>query len=113
MSISTLASKGPRVQQSTFATLELQRNDGKFAKFVVNILPTITDDITRERLSASDVQFLSRYKTQQFTDTLPKTQQAFVPDILIGIDYFFSVLGNERRTQLPSGLWLVPQFLDC
>ncbi|VDL83430.1 unnamed protein product, partial [Nippostrongylus brasiliensis] len=52
-----------------------------------------------EKLSDSDIQFVRSHGFE-----LPQCQELVTPDILIGIDYFWDILGSEAPICLPSGM---------
>ena len=111
LSISTFGSTKPKEADSPYVDVEIFLKDGSTQKITANILPVLTNSISRQKLLPADLQVLKKYKLEQFADHLPANTDVFSPDILVGIDYFWSFISAEKQTTLPSGLKLIPSSL--
>ena len=70
----------------------------------------ITGPIQRGLLQPSDLEFLLSISPEKMADTVPSNSEPSSVDLLIGSDYFWSILGTEKVI-LPSGLYLISSNL--
>ena len=77
-----------------------------------NVLPQITGPIQRGPLPEKDLEFLKIISPGKLADTIPETSKLITEtvDILVGSDYFWNIVDNERIV-LPSGLFLLSSKL--
>ena len=77
-----------------------------------NVLPQITGPIQRGPLLEKDLEFLKIISPGKLADTIPGTSKSIIEtvDILVGSDYFWDIVDNERIV-LPSGLLLLSSKL--
>ena len=71
-----------------------------------NVINQITGPIKRGPLQSSDMEFLLSIAVDKLADTIPGDSETDSIDLLIGSDYFWTIVGLEKLT-LPSGLHLV------
>ena len=81
--------------------------DGTFMTISANILSHITGYIQRSPLVQKDLEFLESIPAEKLADCLPDTLENTTIDLLIGSDYFWEIIGNDRVI-LPSGMFLIP-----
>ena len=77
-----------------------------------NVLPQITGPTQCGPLLEKDLKFLKVIAPGKLADTIPQTSKSTTEtvDILIGSDYFWDIVANERIV-LPSGLFLLSSQL--
>ena len=109
---------------STFGDKRPQNLDIYVVKFTIatqetppivlhtNVLPQITGPIQRGPLPEKDLEFLKIISPGKLADTIPETSKLITEtvDILVGSDYFWNIVDNERIV-LPSGLFLLSSKL--
>ena len=71
-----------------------------------NVLQQITRPIQRGPLQSSDLEFLQVISSDTLADNIPKNSSLVDIDILVGLDYFWDIIGRER-VALPSSLLLL------
>ena len=108
--LSTMASTCPKTYQTKAIMLDLELKDKLTMPIAVNTLPTITNGITRQAVPSRDLEFFSNFSAAALADTIPTTTEKVHIDLLIGADYFWDIVSNDRLT-LPSGLHLVASKL--
>ena len=59
----------------------------------------------RGPLQSADMDILLSISPDKLADTIPRNSEPSHVDLLIGSDYFWSIIGMEKIT-LPSGLFL-------
>lgn len=74
--------------------------------FHTNVVEQITGPIQRGPLQPADLEFLMSISANRLADSVPANLEPSNVDLLIGSDYFWSIVGTEKIT-LPSGLFLV------
>ena len=74
--------------------------------FHANVIEQITGPIQRGPLQPADVDFLRSISTDRLADSTVGNSEPYAVDLLIGLDYFWSVVGMEKIV-LPSGLFLI------
>jgi len=75
-----------------------------------NVLTQITSPIQRGPLQPSDIKFLQSVSPEKLADIIPDSSDTAAIDILVGSDYFWSIVDNEKIV-LPSGLFLLSSRL--
>ena len=81
--------------------------DGTFMTISANVLSQITGSIQRSPLVQKDLEFLESIPAEKMADCLPDTLENTTIDLLIGSDYFWEIIGNDKVI-LPSGMFLIP-----
>eukprot|EP00117_Sycon_ciliatum_P018644 scpid5610/ scgid2568/ len=107
--VSTFASSGPQRLQANVVDFELALQDGSLLPLTAHVLPKITDPVHRSAIPDQDRQFLQSLSSS-LADNLPDTSEKASVDLLIGTDYFWSIIQQDRIV-LPSGLLLLPSRL--
>ena len=79
--------------------------DGSCLSLHANVINQITGPIKRGPLQSSDMEFLLSIAVDKSADTIPGDSETDSIDLLIGSDYFWTIVGLEKLT-LPSGLHL-------
>ena len=81
--------------------------------FHTSIIEQITGPIQRGPLQPADMDFLRSISTDRLADSIPTVgnSEPYAVDLLIGSDYFWSVVGTEKIV-LPSGLFLISSKID-
>ena len=106
LSISTFAARGPQVVSTYVVHFNLITKDGSCLSLHANVINQITGPIKRGPLQSSDMDFLLSIAVDKLADTIPGGSESDSIDLLIGSDYFWTIVGLEKLT-LPSGLLLV------
>ena len=71
----------------------------------LNVINQITGPIYRGPLQSSYLDSCSQFQ-QKMADTIPKNKEPSTVDLLIGFDYFWTIVGTDKMI-LPSGSFLV------
>jgi len=74
--------------------------------FHTNVVEQITGPVQRGPLQPADLEFLMSISADRLANFVPANLEPSNVDLLIGSDYFWSVVDTEKIT-LPSGLFLV------
>ena len=74
--------------------------------FHANVIEQITGPIQRGPLQPADLEFLMSISADRLADSVPTDLEPSTVDLLIGSDYFWSIVGTEKIV-LPSGLFLI------
>ncbi len=111
LSLHTFASQKPCVVQSSQVQFNLFLQTGTFIPIQANALPILTGPIQKGELQSEDVQVLKRIPEKYFAESAPFCEESFVPDILLGLDYFWDLIDPDGKQQLPSGLYLLKSKL--
>ena len=106
LSISTFAARGPQEVSTYVVHFYLITKDGSCLSLHANVINQITGPIKRGPLQSSDMDFLLLIAVDKLADTIPGGSESDSIDLLIGSDYFWTIVGLEKLT-LPSGLHLV------
>ena len=106
LSISTFAARGPQEVSTYVVHFNLLTKDGCCLPLHANVVNQITGPIKRGPLQSSDMDFLLSIAVDKLADTIPGDSETDSIDLLIGSDYFWTIVGLEKLT-LPSGLHLV------
>ena len=106
LSVSTFAARGPQEVSTYVVHFNLMTKDGSFLSLHANVINQITGPIKRGPLQSSDMEFLLSIAVDKLADTIPRDSETDSIDLLIGSDYFWTIVGLEKLT-LPSGLHLV------
>ena len=80
--------------------------DGTSLPLQANVINKITGPIYRGPLQSPDLDFLLSIPTEKMADTIPKHVEPSTVDLLIGSDYFWTIVGTDKMI-LPLGLFLV------
>ena len=86
---------------------KVKLKDGTFMTISANVLSQITGSIQRSPLVQKDLEFLESIPAEKMADCLPDTLENTTIDLLIGSDYFWEIIGNDKVI-LPSGMFLIP-----
>ena len=106
LSVSTFAARGPQEVSTYVVPFNLMTKDGSCLSLHANVINQITGPIKRGPLQSSDMEFLLSIAVDKLADTIPGDSETDSIDLLIGSDYFWTIVGLEKLT-LPSGLHLV------
>ena len=80
--------------------------DNTCMHFHTNFIEQITGPIHRGPLQPADMAFLMSISADRLADSIPDSLEPSTVDLLIGSDYFWSIVGTEKIV-LPSGLFLI------
>lgn len=103
LSVSTFAARGPREVNTYVVHFNLVTKDGSCLPLHANVISQITGPIQRGPLQSSDMDFLLVISVDKLADSIPGDSKADSVDLLIGSDYFWTIVGLEKLT-LPSNL---------
>ena len=106
LSVSTFAAKTPKDIDTYVVNFNLITKDQSVLQLSANVINKITGPIQRGPLQPSDLEFLLSISPEKMADTVPSNSEPSNVDLLIGSDYFWSILGTEKVI-LPSGLYLI------
>ena len=106
LSVSTFAAKRPQDVDTYVVQFSLMTKDEISLPLQANVINQITGPIYRGPLQSSDLDFLLSIPTEKMADTIPKNMEPSTVDLLIGSDYFWTIVGTDKMI-LPSGLFLV------
>ena len=105
LSVSTFAAKTPKDVDTYVANFNLITKDQSVLQLSANWINKITGPIQRGPLQPSDLESLL-ISPEIMADPVPSTSEPSNVDLLIGFDYFWSILETEKLI-LPSGLYLI------
>ncbi|MCP3668457.1 MAG: DUF1759 domain-containing protein [Gammaproteobacteria bacterium] len=108
LKVQLFLNKTKRVNSSV-VNLTMQLKDGSQLPIEANIVDQISGLITRFELGLDDKRAIKKDHAQYLADSYWE-KPGFVPDILIGEDYFWNIVKGEKE-ELPSGLKLIPSTL--
>ena len=106
LSASTFAARKPQDVNSYVVKFNLVTKDRCCLQLHANVVKQITGPIQRGPLQLSDMDILLSISPDKLAGTIPWNMEPSTVDLLIGSDYFWSIIGTEKTT-LPSGLFLV------
>ena len=104
--MSTFAAKTSQQVNAFVVHFNLITKNKSCLQLHANVINKITDPIQRGPIQSSDLDFLLSISPDRMADTVPKDTEPVNVDLLIGSDYFWTIVGTERLT-LPSGLFLI------
>jgi len=104
--ISTFGFQGPQNIDTYIVNLTLPTKEG----LQLNVLKQITAPIRRGPLQEADLVFHQAITPSKLADSIPRSSELALINILVGSDYFWSIVGSERIV-LPSGLLLLSSKL--
>ncbi len=104
LKVNLFLNKTQRIDSSV-VNLKIHLKDGSKFPFEANVVDEVSGPITRFELSPEDQQIIR--KEHAYLADSSWEEPAFVPDILIGGDYFWDFVKGEKEV-LPSGLQLIP-----
>jgi len=110
LSISTFSSQCPHTIDTYVVHFTIITKESSDLNLNANVLTQITSPIQRGPLQPSDLKFLQLISHEKLADVIPDSADTDTIDILIGSDYFWSIVDNERIV-LPSGLFLLSSKL--
>ncbi len=110
LTIKTFGNASPKIYDSRLVHFDLLLNDGNSLPIEANVQDELTRNLHLEALSTEDVEFLQNLPANYVASDIPFTAKDFMPDILIGNDYFWDIVQMSRKT-LPSGLHLISSKL--
>ena len=64
--------------------------------FHANVIDQITGPIHRGPLQPADMNFLMSISADRLADSIPDSLEPSTVDLLIGSDYFWSIVGTEK-----------------
>ncbi len=105
--VNTFASNNPIQLTSNVVLMDLVLKDGKTMPIILNSVKSITNQ-TRYPLTKEDMNHLGKGPKQNLADEIPRRHEKVPVDVLIGIDYFWEIVGGNDKKNLPSGLSLIP-----
>ena len=100
----------PQSIETYVVDFNMVAKDGLLIPLQANVLQQITGPIQRGPLHQADVEFLQAITPERLADSIPVQSDLAPIDILLGSDYFWSVIEGERII-LPSGLLLLSSKL--
>ncbi|XP_065891574.1 uncharacterized protein [Dysidea avara] len=106
LSISTFAARTPQQVNTFVVHFNVITKNNSCLPLHANVINKITGPIQRGPIQPSDLEFLLSISPEKMADTVPKDVEPVNVDLLIGSDYFWTILGTEKLT-LPSGLFLI------
>ena len=106
LSVSTFAAKTPQQVNTFVVHFNLITKNKSCLQLHANVINKITGPIQRGPIQSSDLDFLSSISPDRMADTVPRDTEPVNVDLLIGSDYFWTIVGTEKLT-LPSGLFLI------
>ena len=106
LSVSKFAARKPQDVSTYVVQFNLVTKDGASLPLQANVIDQITGPIYRGPLQSSDLDFLLSIPTAKMADSIPKNLKPNTVDLLIGSDYFWTIVGTDKMV-LPSGLFLV------
>ena len=108
LSVATFGTSDPTITSSATCEFSLILKDGTSFPISGNVLPKLTHPIRRGAVPAKDMAVLRSMSPSCFADSIPTEPDSEIGiDILIGADYLWSLMSNEERVSLPSGLFLM------
>jgi len=110
LSISTFGAVKARDIDAHVVSFKMKAKDGSFMLLSANVLKQITGIIHRSPLLQKDLEFLKLIPQDQLADTIPNAAETTIVDILIGADFFWNVMGNDKVV-LPSGMFMLQSKL--
>ena len=110
LSVSTFGTRKPQSIETYVVDFNMVAKDGLLIPLQANVLQQITGPIRRGPLHQADVEFLQAITPERLADSIPVQSDLASIDILLGSDYFWSVIEGERII-LPSGLLLLSSKL--
>ena len=111
--VSTFAAMKPQDVSTYVVEFNVITKDKCCMHFHTNVIEQITRPIQRRPLQPADMDFLRSISTDRLVDSIPTAGnlESYSVDLLIGSDYFWSVVGMEKIV-LPSGLFLISFKID-
>ena len=108
LSVSTFAARKPYDVSTYVVEFNVITKDKSCMHFYANVIEQITGPIQRGPLQPADRDFLMSISADRLADSIPPSGslESNSVDLLIGSDYFWSVVGTEKIV-LPSGLFLI------
>ena len=107
LSVSTFGAQKATDIHTHVVCFKAKMKDGTFMTISANVLSQITGSIQRSPLVQKDLEFLESIPAEKMADCLPDTLENTTIDLLIGSDYFWEIIGNDKVI-LPSGMFLIP-----
>ena len=107
ISVSTFGAQRATDIHTHVVCFKAKLKDGTFMMISANVLSHITGSIQRSPLVQKDLEFLESIPAEKLADCLPDTLENTTIDLLVGSDYFWEIIGNDRVI-LPSGMFLIP-----
>jgi len=107
LSVCTFGSQDPQSIDTYVVHFSIITKDGTQLDLQANVLNQITSPIQRGPL---DIEFLQLISPTQLADLIPESLEMASIDILVGSDFFWSIVGSGRVV-LPSGLFLLSSKL--
>ena len=104
--VSTFAARKPQDVSTYVVEFNVITKDKTYLHFHANVIEQITGPIHRGPLQSADMKFLMSISADSLADSIPDSLEPNTVDLLIGSDYFWSIVGTEKIV-LPSGLFLI------
>uniref|UniRef100_A0A914XCT4 Integrase catalytic domain-containing protein n=1 Tax=Plectus sambesii TaxID=2011161 RepID=A0A914XCT4_9BILA len=108
LSIYTFALNKPQQMKSSTVEVGVALKDGSRKIIKASALPMLTNKLQRKALKSTDFNIFNQISVKELADDLPTENEAIIPDILIGSDYFWEFLEPKEIIKCPSGLFLIP-----
>ncbi len=110
--IHTFANHSPKQIESNIVNIELDLIRGEPKELQANTVPIIVSRPRQNAISTIDIETIKKRNLGCLANPSIEWSTAFEPDILIGIDHFWSLLEeSDTRIRLPSGLYAIPSKL--
>jgi len=110
LSVFTFGVDKARDIETHVVNFKMKIKDGSYMLLSANVLKRITGFIHRNPLLQKDVEFLRLIPQNQLADSIPNTTETTSVDILIGADFFWNLIGNDKVV-LPSGMFMLQSKL--
>uniref|UniRef100_A0A914V113 Integrase catalytic domain-containing protein n=1 Tax=Plectus sambesii TaxID=2011161 RepID=A0A914V113_9BILA len=108
LSVFTFAAKKPQQLKAPLVQFGVTFKDGTVKIIQASALEMLTNKLQRQALKSEDLQLFKQFSSNDMADELTSKNEAVVPDILIGSDYFWEFLEPKEKIKCPSGLYLIP-----
>ena len=95
LSVSTFGTRKPQSIETYVVDFNMVTKDGLLIPLQANVLQQITGPIRRGLLHQADVEFLQAITPERLADSIPVQSDLASIDILLGSDYFWSVIEGE------------------
>ena len=106
LSVFTFAARKPQDVSTYVVEFNVMTKYNTCMHFHANVIEQITGPIHRGPLQPADMAFLMSISADRLADAISDSLEPSTVDLLIGSDYFWSIVGMEK-IELPSELFLI------
>jgi len=107
LSVSTFAAQKATSIDTHVVSFNVQVTDGSYMMLSANVLKHITEVIQRNPLTERDLEYVKLMPSSELADSIPTTFESVAIDLLIGLDFFWDIVGGNK-VMLPSGMFILP-----